>query len=122
MPEVLALAAVPSGGYLPSFMLLVFTTFPEAGLARETAALLLQEGLAACVTLLPAAESHYIWEGRLEVASEVPVIIKTTEEAYDQLEVRLRALHPYRVPELVAVPVSRGSAPYLEWVRQACRR
>lgn len=103
-------------------MLLVFTTFPEAGLARETAALLLQEGLAACVTLLPVGESHYIWEGRLEVASEVPVIIKTTEEAYDELEVRLRALHPYRVPEMVAVPVSRGSAPYLEWVYQACRR
>jgi len=101
-------------------MLLVFTTFPDSSQAREAAGRLLDERLAACITLLAAAESHYVWEGRRESASEVPVLIKTTEEAYARLEARLGELHPYAVPEIIAVPVTRGLGAYLEWVCASC--
>jgi periplasmic divalent cation tolerance protein len=101
-------------------MFLVLTTFPDSVPAREVAGRLLDERLAACVTVLPAAESHYVWNGERQVAAEVPVMIKTTGEAYPRLEARLRELHPYEVPEIIAVPVASGLKAYLDWVEQSC--
>jgi len=101
-------------------MLLVLTTFAEAAQAREIAGRLLDERLAACVTLLAPGESHYVWDGRRQTATEIPVLIKTTAEIYPRLEARLRELHPYEVPEIIAVPVVRGLEAYLEWVAGRC--
>lgn len=101
-------------------MFLVLTTFPDGPGAREIAGRLLDERLAACVTVLPAAESHYVWNGERQAAAEVPVVIKTTGEAYPRLEARLRELHPYEVPEIIALPVAAGLKAYLDWVEQCC--
>lgn len=101
-------------------MLLVLTTFPDSEQAREVAGRLLDERLAACVSVMPVVESHYVWDGERQQASEVPVMIKTTEAAYASLEVRLRELHPYEVPEVIALPVVAGLPAYLEWVGQRC--
>jgi len=101
-------------------MLLVLTTFPDVECAREIAGRLLDERLAACLSLLAPAESHYFWLGVREVAAEIPAMIKTSEEAYPRLEARLRELHPYEVPEIVAVPVVRGLEEYVSWVHARC--
>ena len=101
-------------------MLLVLTTFPDGVQAREIAGRLVDERLAACVSLLPAVESHYDWDGERQRATEVPAMIKTTEEAYPLLEARLGELHPYEVPEIIALPVASGLPAYLDWVGQSC--
>lgn len=104
----------------PPILFLVLTTFPDGACARETAGRLLDERLAACVNLLPAGESHYVWKGERQTATEVPAIIKTTPEAYPRLEARLRELHPYEVPEILAVPVGQGWPAFVDWVRSSC--
>ena len=80
---------------------------------------LVSRRLAACVNLIPGVESVYEWQGRLERSSEVQLIIKTTRSAYLELETRLKALHPYKVPECLALPVEQGSVSYLDWVKAA---
>ena len=71
---------------------------------------------AACVNILADCTSVYRWQDQLEEASEVPVLVKTTEAAYPALEQVIRDLHPYELPEIVAVPLSRGLPAYLDWV------
>jgi len=101
-------------------MLVVLTTFPDAESGREIASRLLDERLAACVSLLGPCESHYVWNGERQTATEVPALIKTTEEGYARLEARLRALHPYEVPEIIAIPAERCLEAYEQWVRRGC--
>lgn len=96
--------------------LLVFTQMPDAASAGLLATTLVTERLAACVSVLPAVRSVYRWQGALEQASEVPLLIKTTAARYDALEAAIRARHPYELPEIVAVPVTHGLAEYLAWV------
>lgn len=96
--------------------LLVFTQMPDAASAELLAAELVTERLAACVSVLPAVRSVYRWQGALEQASEVPLLIKTTAARYGALEAAIRARHPYELPEIVAVPVTHGLAAYLAWV------
>jgi periplasmic divalent cation tolerance protein len=100
-------------------LLVVLSTFPDAAVARAAAEALVNESLAACVNLLPGIESVYRWEGKLENSEEVLSVIKTTAERYPALEARLRELHPYDVPEIVALPAAAVAESYLEWV---CRR
>lgn len=100
-------------------ILLVLTTLPDADQADQMAARLVGEGLAACVNRLAPCRSHYQWQGRLECAEEVPLLIKTTAERYPALEQALRAAHPYELPEIIAVPVERGLPDYLAWVATA---
>lgn len=97
-------------------VLLLMTSLPDAESAAAMAATLVSERLAACVTRLPASESVYRWQGSIESASEVPLLIKTTAQAYPALAARVQALHPYDVPELIAVPVVAGLPAYLDWV------
>jgi len=99
--------------------LLVYSTFADRESARSVATRLVEERLAACANLLPGVESVYRWKGAVETASEVGVVFKTTGEGYPALESRLRELHPYEVPEIVAVPLRHGFAPYLEWIAQS---
>jgi periplasmic divalent cation tolerance protein len=79
---------------------------------------LVSERLAACVQLIPAIYSVFNWEGKLQEQEEALLIIKSTEEAWPALRDRLEQLHPYEVPEVVAIPVKQGSFPYLNWVRE----
>lgn len=96
--------------------LLILTTVAKKSDAARLAKILVEEKLAACVTALPAAESRYVWKGKLCVEKEFVLLIKTRDRAYGQLETRLRAIHPYECPELIALPIQKGAAAYLRWL------
>jgi periplasmic divalent cation tolerance protein len=98
--------------------LLVITNTPDRATAERIADALVTNGDAACINILSGCTSVYRWEGKLEHASEVPLLIKTTREAYPRLESALRQLHPYELPEIIALPVSAGLPGYLDWVAQ----
>ena len=97
-------------------MLLVLTNLPDRATAESLAATLVEERLAACVNILPSCQSVYHWQGVVETADEVPLLIKTTEARYAALEDAIRARHPYTTPEIIAVPVVHGLPGYLGWV------
>jgi len=94
----------------------VLTNLPDSDSAFNLARELVHLRLAACVNVLSPVTSFYRWEGAEEQATEIPLIIKTTEERYDALQAAIRERHPYSVPEVIAWPVERGLAAYLEWV------
>ena len=96
--------------------LLVLCTCPDAASAARIAETLVAERLAACVTRLPGARSVYRWQGAIEQADEVQLLIKTTRACFEPLRARLAALHPYEVPEILALPIEAGHAPYLDWL------
>lgn len=96
--------------------LLVFSTFPDAATARDIARTLVTEQLAACASLLPPVTSIYVWQGEHTESEETLVLFKTSCDQYAALEARLRALHPYEVPEIIAVQITAGLPAYLQWV------
>lgn len=96
--------------------LLVITNLPDAASAHALAAQLVAGRLAACVNILAPCRSVYRWQGQVEDAQEVPLLIKTAASRYAALEAALRAAHPYELPEIIAVPVARGLPDYLAWV------
>lgn len=102
-------------------VLLCFCACPDADTARRIATALVSERLAACVNLLPGMRSIYRWQGRIEDAEEVQLQIKTTRTRLDALQRRLAALHPYAVPELIAVEAAGGLPAYLDWVATESR-
>jgi periplasmic divalent cation tolerance protein len=95
---------------------LVLTTCPNRRAANRIARALVGERLAACVNILPIARSVYRWRGKVESAREFLLVIKSLKRAYPRLETRLRALHPYELPEVVAVSIAGGYANYLAWI------
>lgn len=100
----------------PDDILLVLTNLPDADSAGRVARLLIERRLAACVNVLAPCTSVYRWQGALETASELPLLIKTTRAAYPALQATLREAHPYELPEIVAIPVQEGLPDYLAWV------
>jgi periplasmic divalent cation tolerance protein len=98
--------------------LLVFTNMPDAPSARALAHKLLEQQLAACVNYFPPMMSIYRWQGAIEEAAEVPLLIKTTQARYSELEAVIKASHPYDVPEIIATPIVAGWPAYLEWIIQ----
>jgi periplasmic divalent cation tolerance protein len=100
-------------------VLLVFCTFPDADTAAAVTKTLVGEKLIACGTILPGARSIYEWEGKMEDASEVLVLFKTASPAYAKLERRLLKLHPYDMPEIVALEAGAASKGYAAWVAAA---
>jgi len=100
----------------PMSVLLAFCTCPDADSARRLAGTLVEERLAACVNLLPGMTSVYRWRDAVETADEVQLIIKTTAARLPALAARLAELHPYELPELVAVQAAAGLPAYLAWV------
>lgn len=96
--------------------LLVFTNLPDQDSAQRLAQTLIAEHAAACVNVLAACTSVYRWQDKVESASEVPLLIKTTRPAYARLQELIRAQHPYELPEIIAIPVSAGLPAYLAWV------
>ena len=97
-------------------VLLVFCTFPDADTAAAVTKTLVGEKLIACGTILPGARSIYEWEDKMEDASEVLVLFKTASPAYAKLERRLLKLHPYDMPEIVALEAGAASKAYAAWV------
>jgi periplasmic divalent cation tolerance protein len=95
--------------------LVVLVTAP-AQQAEPLARALVDEALAACVNLTPAVRSIYRWEGRVEQAQEVLLVIKTRAQAFEALRLRVLSLHPYQCPEIIALPVVAGHPAYLEWL------
>jgi len=96
--------------------LLVLTQMPDHASAQALARALVEERLAACVTVGPPVDSLYHWRGEIETADEVPVAIKTRAALYSRLEAAIRASHPYELPEIVAVSITHGLPAYLEWI------
>jgi len=99
--------------------LLVLTTWPAGADHAAFATTLVDERLAACVNVLPEMDSIYRWQGRVEHARERQIVIKTTGRQLEALKLRLHALHPYEVPELLALPIAGGAAAYLAWLRDS---
>ena len=97
----------------------VFVTTANREEASRIAEIVVTERSAACVNIVPAVESIYWWEGKVTKENEVLLIIKTTEAAYSRLEHRIRELHSYATPEVIALRIEAGSDAYLEWLRQS---
>lgn len=95
---------------------IVFCTVPDTPTAQKIADRLLTEKAAACVSILPLLESHYVWEGKREVAREFMLLIKLKSENYPLVEAVICGLHPYLCPEILEYPISRGYPPYLSWI------
>ncbi len=95
---------------------LVLTTCPNRRAANRIARALVGERLAACVNIVPIAQSVYRWRGKIESAPEFLLVIKSLRRVYKRLEARLRALHPYELPEVIAVPIAGGYRNYLAWI------
>lgn len=97
-------------------VLIVLTNCPDAEVADRIARTLVEQKLAACVNRMPAVDSVYRWQGAVERAVEVPLLIKSTRERLPEVQEVIRALHPYEVPEILAIPVVAGLPAYLRWV------
>lgn len=98
--------------------LLVLTHCPDTETAEAIAHALVEARLAACVNLLPPLRSVYRWQGAVETASEIGLLIKSTVQTYPALEAAIRARHPYEVPEIIALDITHGLPAYLDWLAQ----
>lgn len=96
--------------------ILILTQMPDRASAQSLARSLVESRLAACVSIGMPVESLYHWRGEIETAQEFPVAVKTQPERYAEVEAAIRAHHPYELPEILAVPVIHGLAPYLDWI------
>jgi periplasmic divalent cation tolerance protein len=96
--------------------IVVFITVPSPEVGGKLARTLVEERLAACVNLVPGITSTYRWQGEVQVEPESLLIVKTGRDLYDALAARVRALHPYTVPEIIALPLAAGNEPYLQWI------
>jgi len=96
-------------------------TAPDSEVADTIARTLVEERLAACVQQLPALTSTYRWEGEIERATEILLLAKSTAEAFEQVCARVTSLHPYEVPEILAVPIEKALGAYGTWVEESVR-
>jgi periplasmic divalent cation tolerance protein len=100
----------------PLAPILVLSNLPDADNAHQLAQLIIARRLAACVNILAPCTSIYQWRGKTETASEVPVLIKTTQQCYPALQELIRDHHPYELPEIIQVSIDGGSDAYLQWL------
>jgi periplasmic divalent cation tolerance protein len=101
-------------------IVLALSTFPDEETARRIARQLVTENFAACANILPAIDSIYRWQGKIENGREVIVFFKTPDNRRAAFQEKLRALHPYEVPEIIFIPVTAGLPEYLRWVTENC--
>ncbi len=99
--------------------LVIFVTAPNREEAARLAETIIVERLAACVNIIPAIESIYRWQGNITHDNEVLLLIKTTAARYSELEQRVKELHSYTTPEIIALKIERGSDAYLHWLRES---
>lgn len=102
-------------------VILVFCTCPDAASAERIGRHLVTAQVAACVSLLPGVQSIFRWDGRIEAVSEVQLLIKTTDARFEALRDAVISLHPYELPELIAVEAAAGLERYLAWVGESVR-
>jgi periplasmic divalent cation tolerance protein len=100
--------------------LLACSTFPDIETARSIATQLVTENFAACANLIPAVESIYRWQDKIENANETLVFFKTTAARYAAFQEKLKSLHPYDVPEIICLRIADGLPEYLRWVSAGC--
>jgi periplasmic divalent cation tolerance protein len=96
--------------------LIVFTNLPDRATALELARKLVEQRVAACVNVLGEISSVYRWKGEVTSEKEVAILIKTTSVRFDELATAIKSMHPYELPEIIAVPVAYGLPAYLDWV------
>lgn len=98
--------------------LLVMTTLPDQISAEQLAERLLSKKLAACINILPAMSSLYLWKEKLEHGKEHLLLIKTSRERYEALESEIHGQHPYELPEIIGIPVITGLGAYIDWIEE----
>ncbi len=96
--------------------LVVFVTAPSHESAEQIATSLLTKRLAACINIMSGVRSHYLWQGKIAHDDEVLLVIKTHQTRFSALEAEIKAVHPYELPEIIALPIITGSADYLAWI------
>lgn len=121
-PAAMLRAATFKANLMTEQVIVALSSCPDEATAQRLAQALVSERLATCVNRLPGMTSTYFWDGRLQDEAETLLIIKTTAARLAELQARLTALHPYELPELVALPVAGGNEPYLQWVRNGVSR
>jgi len=99
--------------------IVVYCTASSMQEARKLTDLIVSEKLAACVTMVPSVHSTYWWKGNVERAEEVLLIIKTAPHKFERLAKRIKQIHSYSVPEILALPVAKGNPAYLKWLKQS---
>ncbi len=98
--------------------ILVLTNLPDQTIATRLAEHLVKQGLAACVNILAPVTSIYHWQGKLETAQEIPLLIKTSQSRYMEIEAAICKLHPYETPEILQLPITGGLPAYLAWLSE----
>ena len=98
--------------------ILVLSTFPETAYVKGVAETLVNEKLAACVNIVSGVQSIFRWLDKIDNANENILIIKTKDNLYDELEARIKELHPYELPEIISVPIDKGLNKYLDWISE----
>lgn len=101
--------------------ILILSTCPDADVAGAIAQALLAGRLVACVNIVTGVASHFRWQGAIHRADEHLLIIKTARDRYPEVETKIRSMHPYELPEIIAVPIAQGLAEYLAWIDQETR-
>ena len=101
--------------------ILIFTSVPDLRSARFLAKLLVEKRLAACVSFREGFTSVYRWKGKVENAREVLLFIKSSKKKFVKIKQLIRHVHPYEVPELIAVPITQGSSEYLSWLMRSIK-
>ncbi len=104
----------------PSDPIVVLITAPNNEEAMRIAELLVKKRLAACVQVLPEMQSIYVWKGEVQREKEVLLLAKTTRANFPELEREVRAIHSYETPEIIALPITEASEPYLKWLTSSC--
>jgi periplasmic divalent cation tolerance protein len=99
--------------------LILLCTCPDDAVAADLSHQLVERGLAACINRFGGLTSVYKWDGEMKEGTEVQLVIKTSQAASEQLIDELQRLHPYDLPEIIAIPITAGYPPYLEWIREA---
>ncbi len=103
----------------PGYLVVFITTPRDKG--EEIAKRLVEDRLAACVNVVDGVKSIYWWKGKIESDEESLLIVKTRSEAFGKLVEKVREIHPYSVPEIIALPIVAGNKDYLEWMRDEVR-
>ncbi|MBA3756466.1 MAG: divalent-cation tolerance protein CutA [Nitrosomonas sp.] len=97
-------------------LILIITNFPDKKGAVALAEALIDQHLVACVNILSPGTSVYRWQGNIESAEEIPVLIKTQRQHYERIEQLIKIMHPYELPEVITVPIMGGLPAYLQWI------
>ncbi|MBI5098920.1 MAG: divalent-cation tolerance protein CutA [Nitrospirae bacterium] len=105
--------------YIQTEDIVVFITAPNEDLAVTIARSLVESRLAACANIIKGIRSIYIWQDKVEDDKEVFMIVKTRRELFERLKSKVKELHSYEVPEIIALPITAGSDDYLKWLRES---